>query len=440
MAKKRDGKKPKPLRFEFADPEPGEAVPLTEPAGLPKTRRATPRMGLEMAKAIWDKALGETIDKVLSLQKTVGAMTSERREIGLSPLERVEKEFEKSLENPRVSVVIVNHNGVDFLWNCLFALKTQTYPPHEILLVDNASKDASLPFVRDNYSQVNILECQENFGFAMASNLGAKYATGDIVAILNNDTIATPDWLARMVAELKQHWPQVGAISSDVRSKHAPDATVSGIHQTLNILGSLVPGFFDEIEELFYPEGCAFLYARFLAPEGPFDPDYFIYQDDVFFGWKLRMMNRQVRRSSSARVFHDPGGSMGRFPQWKSVYYRFRNRWLNLFLLYEKRTLIRVFPWLMVEVLARLLRSLGVGWNTFFGIFLAVSWFLTHPMTVYRKRQAIQEKRKASDEEVLKCLSGRIVGDHVWGSRLLNLLSLAYCRVVGLDVMEFHKD
>src|ERR1039458_2680671 len=110
----------------------------------------------------------------------------------LSLLRRMEEEFEGSLRRPRVSVVVVNHDGVDFLWHCLFALKTQTYLPYEIILVDNASQDTSVSFVKANYPQVKVMECQENFGFAMGSNLGAKYATGDLVALLNNDAVVTP--------------------------------------------------------------------------------------------------------------------------------------------------------------------------------------------------------------------------------------------------------
>ena len=102
----------------------------------------------------------------------------------VSPLQRLEKQLSRSLDRPKVSVVIVNRNGVDDLWHCLFALKTQTYPAFEILLVDNGSSDASLSFVRSNYPQVKILECQEDFGFIMGFNLGAKTAEGDLVAFL----------------------------------------------------------------------------------------------------------------------------------------------------------------------------------------------------------------------------------------------------------------
>src|SRR5581483_12028398 len=83
---------------------------------------------------------------------------------GIPYLRRMEQKFEMSLPRPRVSVVVAARNEVDRLWHCLFALKTRTYPPDEIILVDNASHDTTLDFVRSNYPQVKVLECQEIFG------------------------------------------------------------------------------------------------------------------------------------------------------------------------------------------------------------------------------------------------------------------------------------
>ncbi len=358
----------------------------------------------------------------------------------LSLLRRMEQEFEGSLGRPRVSVVVVNHDGVDFLWHCLFALKTQTYLPHEIILVDNGSEDTSVSFVKANYPQVKIMECQENFGFAMGSNLGAKYATGDLVVLLNNDAVVTPDWLARMVSDFQEHWPKVGVLASAVKSNKGVEENRKEDQWTLNLLGNPVEGYFEDPQAVFYPEGCSLMYARFLAPEGPFDPDYFIYQEDVYLGWRFRLQNRQVRKSPDAKVFHEPGGTMSKFQGWKTVYYQTRNRWLNLFLFYETGNLLKILPWIVGEALGRLAQSLGLGFNFFLGNFFAVTWILSHPLAIYRKRHVLQEKRKACDIAVLKFLSGRVSRDKGLLSRGLNFLSLAYCLVVGLEVMEFSKE
>jgi GT2 family glycosyltransferase len=362
----------------------------------------------------------------------------------ISLLRRMEHQFEKALERPKVSVIIVNHDGVDFLWHCLFALKTQNYPPTEIILVDNASQDASVSFVQSNYPQVKVMECQENFGFAMGCNLGAKYATGDLVALLNNDAVVTPDWLSRLVKEFQEGWPKAGAISSLVKSNAKSEQVEEGFpkddHLVLNLLGKPVEGFFADPRTVFGPSGCAFIYARFLAADGPFDSDYFILQEDVYFGWRLRQLGSQVRRSLTAKVFHEEGGTLSRFPQWKAAYYKTRNRWLNLFLFYETGNLLKLSPWLAADILGGQALSFLSGLDAFLGHGLALAWILTHPFMILAKRQALQRKRKTGDEEILKYLSGRVSRDKGFLSRIFNFLSLAYCGVVGLEVLESQEE
>jgi GT2 family glycosyltransferase len=354
----------------------------------------------------------------------------------ISPLRRMEERFELSLAEPKVSVVIANHNGVDSLWHCLFSLKTQTYPPHEILLVDNASSDSSVPFVRANYPQVRILECQENFGPAMAVNLGAKTAQGDLVAVMDGDLVATPDWLANLVKDFRGGWPKFGVLGSVLEAPSGERKGARPPFWTLNFLGCPVEGYLEDPREVFHPESGAFLYPRFLAPEGPFDSDYFLFQGGEYLGWKMRLARRDSALSRSAKVFRRNDPERPGIPEWKAVYYRTRNRWLNLLLFYRASNLLRVLPWVAAESLFRMARGLATGFQSLLGTLLALGWLAFHPALILRKRRAVQGKRKVPDREVLRCVSGRLVGDGVRFSRTLNFLSLAYCWVVGLEVLE----
>jgi len=231
---------------------------------------------------------------------------------------------------------------------------------------------------------------------------------------LNNDAVVTPEWLGRSIAEFRAHWPKVGAVSSLVRSNQKTSGNYADKSKILNILGRQVEGFSGDEGTLFYPEGCAFIYPRFLALEGPFDPDYFIYQEDLYFGWKLQLTGKQVRLCSKAKVFHEAGGTASKMPGWKTIYYRNRNRWLNLFLFYGTENLLKILPWIFLDALAGLMKSLGVGLHSFFGTFFAIVWLVTHPTTIYRKRRSIQQKRKISDRTILQRISGRIMDDREW--------------------------
>lgn len=103
--------------------------------------------------------------------------------------------------HPRLSVVIVNYNTRDDLRACLTALAA-SQPPPEIIVVDNASSDGSADMVRAEFSAVTLLTPGRNLWFCGGNNLGIDAAHGEYVLLLNPDTVAPPDALARMVAAM----------------------------------------------------------------------------------------------------------------------------------------------------------------------------------------------------------------------------------------------
>jgi GT2 family glycosyltransferase len=114
-----------------------------------------------------------------------------------------------------VSVIVPNYDGLRFLPTCLDALQAQTYPGErtEIILVDDASSDGSVAFVREHHPEVVIVQMVRNSGLAAACNAGARAAHGDWLVMLNNDTEAEPGWLAALVEAAQAH-PRAGAIAS----------------------------------------------------------------------------------------------------------------------------------------------------------------------------------------------------------------------------------
>jgi GT2 family glycosyltransferase len=112
-----------------------------------------------------------------------------------------------------VSIVIPNWNGLRFLETCLNALAAQTYAHTEVIIADNASQDGSQAFVREKYPWVKLVELTENRGFTGACNAGMQAATGDIIALLNNDTEVDPHWVEAVVDAFARH-PDVGLVAS----------------------------------------------------------------------------------------------------------------------------------------------------------------------------------------------------------------------------------
>src|SRR3989338_601924 len=87
-----------------------------------------------------------------------------------------------------VSVILVNWNGRSYIPACFESISLQTYKKIETILVDNASTDASVTYVRKRFPNTIVIENSQNTGFAKGNNIGLQHATGEYILLLNTDT------------------------------------------------------------------------------------------------------------------------------------------------------------------------------------------------------------------------------------------------------------
>jgi GT2 family glycosyltransferase len=99
---------------------------------------------------------------------------------------------------PKVSAVIPNYKRKNDLREALQAIKAQTYPIDEIIVVDNNSSDGTREMVESEFPEVNFIVSPHNI-IIQALNIGAKTAHGDIILHQDNDGILAPDAVERMV-------------------------------------------------------------------------------------------------------------------------------------------------------------------------------------------------------------------------------------------------
>lgn len=103
------------------------------------------------------------------------------------------------LEEPKISVVIPAYNARKFIADAIDSVLAQTFPAHEIIIVDDGSKDGTAAFVQENYKdQVRVIQ-QDNKGQSAAINLGVKTATGNIIQFLDADDILLPNKFERQL-------------------------------------------------------------------------------------------------------------------------------------------------------------------------------------------------------------------------------------------------
>lgn len=116
---------------------------------------------------------------------------------------------------PLVSIIIVTLSARDFLEGCLRSIKESSYQNFEIVYVDNASKDGSLGLVQEKFPEVKIVRNRKNLGFAGGNNAGIEFAGGEIIFLLNDDTIIHPELIEILVKELASS-PEIGIVGPKI--------------------------------------------------------------------------------------------------------------------------------------------------------------------------------------------------------------------------------
>ncbi|MCL4487310.1 MAG: glycosyltransferase [Chloroflexi bacterium] len=222
---------------------------------------------------------------------------------------------------PTVSVVIVNFNGREHLAECLPSLFALDYPSDrvQIIVVDNKSTDKAARWLSETYPTVRVIVNQENVGFGRGISAGVSVATGEWLAFLNPDMRADSRWLAELVATA-QSGPDVACAGSIVLSWDGDKVDYGGRPgDALN----LFPAEPADARTLFAaPDDAPFLFAsggamlirrEVFDAAGGFDPDFFLYHEDVDLGWRLWSRGYRVLRCLRSRVYHKPGSSSRQF-------------------------------------------------------------------------------------------------------------------------------
>ena len=231
-----------------------------------------------------------------------------------------------------MTVIIVNWNGERFL-DRLSALPLQTVAPHEIILVDNASSDASLDIVR-RFPWVRLLAQNENLGFARANNLAieAAAAESEWIALLNPDAFPEPHWLETLLSAARDY-PAFDVFGSKLVDATDP-AVLDGAGDVYHVSGLVwrmghgapVSSLSEQAREVFSPCAAAALYRRSALLEmGGFDEDYFCYVEDVDLGFRLRLAGYRCLYVPSSVAHHVGSGTTGGQHSDFAVYHGHRN-------------------------------------------------------------------------------------------------------------------
>ena len=337
---------------------------------------------------------------------------------------------------PTISIIIVNYNGIQHLDACLRSLVQQDYAADrvDIIMVDNASADGSQAFVRARFPQVRIIQNESNMGFAPAVNQAARAASADYIALINNDAYAAPSWLRRMVEVAERRKGEgVACVAARILDWYGKLVDFDGSGVSFYGYGGQrhfrLPADRVQVREgplLFACGGAMLCDRRVFLEAGCFDEAYFMYFEDVDFGWRLWVLGYQVWMAPEAVIFHRHHGSSGRAQAHQKYTLFERNALATIVKNYDDASLARVLPAALLLLLKKSQMSAGETLDpkdfdlaspplptgrfdvpTIDVLAPALSYvvganvLLTDLPGLYARRAAVQSRRKRPDSEIL---------------------------------------
>ncbi len=241
---------------------------------------------------------------------------------------------------PRLSIIIVTYNSRAHIDGCLESLtRTPPVTDHEIVIVDNASTDGTPAALRERWPAARVVEAGANLGFAAANNLGIRQTFGELVLLLNPDTVVRPGAVDRLVQLLdaRQEVAVVGPrlVDADGRAELSFGAMISPLaelRQKILVGGNdrhapLITRYVDRLtrheRRVDWVSGACLMVRRTEAEAvGLLDERYFMYTEDVDFCAAIRTRGRAVLFTPSAEVVHLRGQSASTAPRSTEAAYR----------------------------------------------------------------------------------------------------------------------
>ena len=199
-------------------------------------------------------------------------------------------------------------------------------------------------------------------------------------------------------------------------------------------------GSIDQLEawyfEKFFSRLKGLMFKKNIIGE-PFDKAYFAYHEDTYLAWLARLRGYRLKVVPKSFVYHEGEIIVKKAKKLKPFFAELaeRNRIMNLFLFYQARNLVLLFPMFLVSLVL-----LNAGLSNLIPRLRAYSWLIANFGSLLRKRSVIQSQRKVTDAEITQFMSHKLFEEENRGLlrglfTVLNRLSLAYCRLVGIKTI-----
>ena len=208
----------------------------------------------------------------------------------------------------RVSVVILNFNGLDHLKSFLTNVVACS-SPHEVIVADNGSTDGSVQWIIKHVPEVRVIEFPENYGFCKGYNEALKQCDAEYYVLLNSDVEVTAGWIEPALT-IFDNQPEVAAIQPKMLNFYKREqfeyAGAAGGH--IDMLGYPFcrgrifmhmeedTGQYNDEAEIFWASGaCLLIRASLYHDFGGLDDDFFAHMEEIDLCWRLQNAGFKIR-------------------------------------------------------------------------------------------------------------------------------------------------
>ena len=224
----------------------------------------------------------------------------------------------------KVTVVVPNWNGIEYLRKCLNSLRGQDYD-FDLIVVDNGSTDGSVSMTEAEYPEAKLIAFPENTGFCHACNEGMKMADTPYVILLNNDTEVLPGFIGNLVKAIEEN-EKIFAVSSRMLQIQ-DNGKIDDAGDRYTVFGwayargkDKSADRYDKPCNVFAACGGASIYRKSVLERiGYLDENHFAYMEDIDLGYRAWIYGYQNRYEPSAQVIHAGSASSGsRYNEFKT--------------------------------------------------------------------------------------------------------------------------
>jgi len=319
------------------------------------------------------------------------------------------KTFKKKSTLASVAIVILNYNGVDFLKKFLPSVLKSDYENLSVHVADNGSSDTSIALLKTTFPEVEVIDLEDNHGFAKGYNLALDQVDADYMVLLNSDVEVTQNWINPII-ELMERDKTIGACQPKIKSYHAKEyfeyAGASG--GWMDRLGyPFCRGrIFDKLEkdhgqynttsEIFWASGAAFFVrGKLFKALGGFDPDYFAHAEEIDLCWRIKRAGFKIMVRPRSVVYHVGGGTLD-YLNPRKTYLNFRNTLFTILKNEPKRKLFWLIPTRLI------LDGIAGGLFLVQGKLSHIKAILQAHLSFYQSFSSMVKKRKMYNEKIQK--------------------------------------